>query len=85
MTRSGVVRGGVVEFENAMTLPEGTRVSIIPSNMEEQDEEWTEEADEPTLSLGEWLKQARELRSSLPATSDSTDLLHDMRIQRASR
>ena len=69
MTYKGVVKGNIVEFEGDMDLPEGTRVSIIPESQ--------------TMLLTEWLCEARRLQLSL--TSDSVELLRQLRQRRASR
>lgn len=74
---TGVVRGRRVELDPEVTLPEGTRVRVIP-------EETPPGGDRETvMSLGEWLRLAREGRSRRPMTSDSTDLVREMREGRA--
>ncbi len=79
MTCTGVVRGRHVELEGEVTLPEGMRVRVIPDEPPEAD------VPKAPMSLGEWLAQARRGRSRRPRTSDSTDLLRDIRDERASR
>jgi hypothetical protein len=79
MTCRGVVRGRQVVLEDEVTLPEGTRVQVIP--------------EEPVSGVGPgapssllaWLQEAREVRAGLPMTSDSTELLRDLREGRAQR
>jgi hypothetical protein len=79
MTYKGTVRGNVIELEKPVSLPQGTRVSIIPDDEESMDTEVE------TETLGEWLKKARELRKRLPKTSDSVEILRKIREERASR
>ena len=73
MTYKGVARGKIIELEGDVTLPEGTRVSVVP------------EQRITVISLKEWLKEARHLRRQLPKTSDSVEILREMREGRASR
>ena len=70
----GIVRGRLVELEDGALLPEGTRVTIIPEGP----------ADEAP-SLGAWLHEARQLRAQLPLTSDSVEILEQIRQERADR
>jgi hypothetical protein len=73
MTYKGVARGKIIELEGDVALPEGTRVSVVP------------EQRITVISLKEWLKEARQLRRQLPKTSDSVEILREMRERRASR
>jgi hypothetical protein len=79
MTLTGVVRGRRVELEGDVTLPEGTRVRVTP---EEGDDAGTQR---PEMTLAEWLVLARNGRQGRPLTSDSTELLREMREERSSR
>lgn len=73
MTYKGVAKGKIIELEGNVALPEGTRVSVVP--------------EQPTtvMALKEWLKEARQFRAQLPKTSDSVDILRQMRETQASR
>ena len=71
MTYKGVVKGNVIQFEGVADLPEGTRVSIIP--------------EQQAMTLHAWLSEARLLRAQLPTTSDSVEMLRQLRQRRASR
>ena len=71
MTYKGVVKEHVIEFEGDADLPEGTRVSIIP--------------EQQAMTLSEWLSEARLLRTQLSTTSDSVEMLRQLRQRRASR
>ena len=71
MTYKGVVKGHVIEFEGDADLPEGTRVSITPGQQ--------------AMTLSEWLSEARLLRTQLSTTSDSVEMLRQLRQRRASR
>ena len=79
MTYKGIVRGSVIELEGEVELPEGTRVSIIPEPLNTA---WVSPS---ALTLHEWLVAARRLRAQLPLTSDSADVLRQLRERRASR
>lgn len=70
----GIVRGRSIEIEDGALLPEGTRVTIIP-----------EEPTDQTYSLGAWLKETRQVRAQLPLTTDSVDILEEIRQERADR
>ena len=79
MTYKGIVRRSVIELEGDVELPEGTRVSIIPEPLH------TAKVSPPALTLHEWLSMARGLRAQLSLTSDSVDILRQLRERRASR
>ena len=79
MTCTGVVRDNRIELDGDVALPEGTRVTIIA------DEPAPECDSRSQLTLAEWLDQARELRSRMPMTSDSVEVLREIREERASR
>jgi hypothetical protein len=80
MTCSGVVRGGVIELElpnDATTPPEGTRVQVtfndtLPDNP-------------PRLTLDEWLDKVEPLWEIMPHTSNSAEILREIRHERATR
>jgi hypothetical protein len=73
MTYRGVAKGRIIELEGDVALPEGTRVSVVP------------EQPATVTTLKAWLKEARQLRAQLPKTSDSVDILRQMREARAGR
>jgi hypothetical protein len=79
MTYKGIVKGKVIELEGEAILPEGTRVSIVP----EQFVPVT--VPQHPLTLQEWLQEARQVRAQLPKTSDSVEILRQIRQERASR
>ena len=79
MTYTGTAHGRIVELEDGMTLPEGTRVRVIPEQTA------VSSSSEETFSLAEWLEETWKVRAQLPVTSDSTEILRQMRIERASR
>jgi hypothetical protein len=79
MTYKGIVKGKLVELEGDVILPEGTRVSVIP------EETATVNVPEPSLTLKAWLQEARQTRSQLPKTSDSAEILRQLREERANR
>lgn len=70
----GIVRGRLVELEDGAHLPEGTRVTVIP-----------EKSAEEAYSLDAWLHEARQARAGLPLTSDSVEILDEIRQERADR
>jgi hypothetical protein len=73
MTYKGVAKGKIIELEGDVVLPEGTRVRVVP------------EQPSVVITLTDWLKEARQLRRQLPKTSDSVEILRQMREKRASR
>ncbi|MCS6804761.1 MAG: hypothetical protein RMM98_13270 [Acidobacteriota bacterium] len=73
MTYKGIVRGSRVELEEGAILPEGTHVSVIPEKSASAN------GPEGPLSLREWLQQARQLRARIPQTSDSVEILRQLR------
>jgi hypothetical protein len=79
MPYKGVVKGHVIELEGDATLPEGTRVSIIP--------ELSSMATVPQhmVPLQAWLQDARKVRIHLPRASDSVEILRQLREERAHR
>jgi len=79
VTYKGIVKGKVIELEGNAALPEGTRVDIIP--------EWPPAVHlgQHPLTLKEWLQETRQLRAQLPKTSDSVEILRQLREGRASR
>ncbi|MBI3795802.1 MAG: hypothetical protein HY268_02395 [Deltaproteobacteria bacterium] len=79
MTYKGIVKGNVIELEEEITLPKGTRVSIIP----EQPLPVT--VPQRPLTLPEWLREARQIRARLPQTSDSVEILRQLREGRANQ
>ena len=79
MTYKGIVKGKLVELEGDVTLPEGTRVNVIP------EETATVNIPEPSLTLKAWLQEAQQIRSQLPKTSDSVEILRQLREERANR
>jgi hypothetical protein len=68
MAYKGIARGNVIEPEGEATLPEGTRVRIIP----EQPVSVT--VPQPPMTLQQWLREARQVRAQLPKTSDSVEI-----------
>ncbi len=79
MTYKGIVKGNVIELEEEVILPEGTRVSIIP-----EQQVMINGAQQP-MSLKAWLQEARQVRTQLPTTGDSVEILRKLREGRASR
>ena len=79
MTYKGIVKGKLVELEGDVTLPEGTRVNVIP------EETATVNIPEHSLTLKAWLQEARQIRSQLPKTGDSVEILRQLREERANR
>jgi hypothetical protein len=79
MIYKGVVRGNVIHLEDEGTLPEGMRVTVTP------EEPVASRGLKPSITLQEWLHEARQVRAQLPRTSDSVDILRQLREERASR
>lgn len=79
MTCTGIVQDGQIVLDGDTPLPEGLRVQIIPLELGSG----TDTGEK--LTLREWLEQADKVRAALPHTSDSTDLLRQIREERADR
>ena len=79
MPYKGVVKGHVIELEGEVTLPEGTRVSVMP------EPSIAITVPQYAMTLREWLQDARQVRAQLPKTSDSVELLRQLREERAQR
>lgn len=79
MSYQGVVKGQVIELEGNASLPEGMRVRIIP------EPSTTVSVPVQVLTLEAWLQEARQVRAQLPKTSDSVELLRQLREERAHR
>jgi len=73
MTYRGVVKGNVVELEDHVALPQGTRVFVIPEAP----------AAGHARTLRGWLKEARRVRKGLPETSDSVEIVRRLRKERS--
>jgi hypothetical protein len=65
-----------MELEDAVTLPEETRVSVIP------EEPVVIIARNPSFTLKAWLQEVRQVRAPLPMTSDSVEILRQLREER---
>jgi hypothetical protein len=79
MTYRGIVKRGLIELEGEVTLPEGIRVSVTP------EEPLAIDSRTSTMTLKEWLQEARQVRAQLPTTSNSTEILRRLREERANR
>lgn len=79
MIYKGIARGKRIELEGDTSLPDGTSVRIIP------EQPLTANGPQLSLSLKEWLQEARQVRAQLPKTSDSVELLRQLREGRAQR
>lgn len=79
MICKGTVRGRGIVLDGEVTLPEGTRVQVIPETPV------MSHTPGGPMSLIEWLHKARRGRQKLPETSDSTELLRNLREGRAPR
>jgi hypothetical protein len=75
----GIVKENVVQLEGDVILPEGLHVNVIPK------EELRSVGVEYPQNLKAWLQGARQVRAQLPATSDSVDVLRQLREERGSR
>ena len=79
MIYKGIAKGKRIELEGDTSLPEGTSVRVIPEHLVTVNEPWR------SLTLKEWLQEARQVRAQLPKTSDSVELLRQLREGRAQR
>lgn len=67
-------RCGVIEPLECLDLNEDEEVTVMVISM-----------GPPAKTLKEWLHGAREVRTKLPETSDSVEILNQIRKERASR
>jgi hypothetical protein len=79
MTYRGIVKRGLIELEGEVTLSEGTRVSVIP------EEPVAIDIRAFTMTLKEWLQDARQVRARLSMTGDAEEILRRLREERANR
>ena len=79
MIYKGIVKGNVIQLEDEVTLPDGMRVTVTP------EQPTASRGLKPSITLQEWLHEARQVRAQLPRTSDSVDILRQLREERASR
>lgn len=77
MAYKGVVKGNVIELEEGAVLPDGTRVSVIPEPPS------SVSAPGHAVPLTTWLWKAHQLREQIPKTSDSVEILQQLREERA--
>ena len=78
MAVTGVVEGNVVRLYDADAIPDGTLVRIVPEDIGANETDGR-------LTLGEWLQRARKTRAQTPLTSDSAEILRELREERANR
>ena len=79
MIYKGIVKGKVIQLEDEVTLPDGMRVTVTP------EEPIASRVLQPSIPLQAWLHEARQVRAQLPKTSDSVDILRQLREGRARR
>jgi hypothetical protein len=79
MTYRGIVKRRLIDLEGEVTLPEGTRVSVTP------EEPLAIDSRTSTMTLKEWLQEARQVRAQLSKTGDSKEILRQLREERAHR
>jgi hypothetical protein len=79
MMYRGIVKSRLIELEGEITLPEGRRVSVTPEELLAIDSQTS------TMTLKEWLQEARQVRAQLSKTGDSTETLRYLRGERAHR
>jgi hypothetical protein len=79
MTYRGIVKRRLIELEGEVILPKKTRVSIIPEESVAIDNQAS------AMTLKEWLQETRQIRSQLPKTSDSVEILRQLREECGNR
>jgi hypothetical protein len=79
MVYKGIVKRGLIELEGEASLPEGTRVSVVP------EEPCAIDIQTSAIALKEWLQEVRQVRAQFPKTGDSVEILQRFRQQRANR
>jgi len=73
MVYKGIARGKTIELEGDVVLSDGTRVNVIP------EQPGRISVRQIPMTLKEWLHEARQVRAQLPKTSDSVEILRQLR------
>ena len=83
MGYKGVVKDNVIVLEQGVKLPKGTEVEVIAQGWWMSEEARRNATDKE--SFRKLLDECDELRKQMPKTTDSVQIIREMREERASR
>ncbi len=83
MGYKGVVKDNVIILEQGVKLPDGTEVEVITHGWWMSEEARRNATDKE--SFRKLLDECDELRKQMPKTTDSVQIIREMREERASR
>jgi len=83
MGYKGVVKDNVIVLEQGVKLPDGTEVEVIAQGWWMSEEARLNATDKK--SFKRLLDECDELRKQMPKTTDSVQIIREMREERASR
>ena len=83
MGYKGVVKDNVIVLENGVKLPEGTAVEVITQGWWMSEEARRNVTDKE--SFRRLLDECAELRKQMPETTDSVEIIREMREERSNR
>jgi hypothetical protein len=83
MGYKGVVKDNVIVLEQGVELPEGTEVEVIAQGWWMSEEARRNATDK--RSFRRLLDECNELRKQMPKTTDSVQIIREMREERANR
>ena len=83
MGYKGVVKGSVIVLENGVKLPEGTEVEVITQGWWMSEEAKRNATDKEAFRR--LLDECAELRKQMPETTDSVQIIREMREERSNR
>lgn len=83
MGYKGVVKDNVIVLEQGVKLPEGTEVEVVPQGWWMSEEARRNATDKE--SFKRLIDKCNKLREQMPQTTDSVQIIREMREARANR
>ena len=83
MGYKGVVKDNVIVLEEGVKLPEGTEVEVMPQGWWMSEEAKRNATDKEAFR--KWLARCSKHRKQMPMTTDSVQIIREMREARTSR
>ena len=83
MGYKGVVKGSVIVLENGVKLPEGTEVEVTTQGWWMSEEAMRNATDKE--SFRKWLARCNKHREQMEITTDSVQIIREMREARTNR
>ncbi|MEK7395790.1 MAG: hypothetical protein AAB116_02525 [Candidatus Poribacteria bacterium] len=83
MGYKGVVKDNVIVLEQGVKLPEGTEVEVTTQGWWMSEEARRNATDKKAFKR--WVEKCNKLREQMPKTTDSVQIIHEMREERANR